>query len=143
MRCIKGEVSERLKERDWKSRSCRKVAPGFESLPLRIFQGEESKTMRKILPESTIVQAKDQVSCELDGEAVILGLKKGFYYGLDPVGAHVWNLLKRPVRVDEIRDDILKNFDVEFERCEKDLAVLLKELLKEGLIETRGEGIPP
>ena len=30
-----GEVSERLKERDWKSRSCRKVAPGFESQPLR------------------------------------------------------------------------------------------------------------
>ena len=28
-------MSERLKERDWKSRSCRKVALGFESLPLR------------------------------------------------------------------------------------------------------------
>ena len=30
-----GEVSERPKERDWKSRTCRKVGRGFESLPLR------------------------------------------------------------------------------------------------------------
>src|SRR5213079_3368969 len=30
-----GEVSEWPKERDWKSRTCRKVGRGFESLPLR------------------------------------------------------------------------------------------------------------
>ena len=30
-----GEVSERSKERDWKSRGCRKVPRGFKSLPLR------------------------------------------------------------------------------------------------------------
>jgi hypothetical protein len=32
-----GEVSERSKERDWKSRTCRKVRRGFKSLPLRHF----------------------------------------------------------------------------------------------------------
>src|SRR5215471_14276083 len=31
-----GEVSERSKERDWKSRGCRKVPRGFKSLPLRL-----------------------------------------------------------------------------------------------------------
>src|SRR4029453_11523509 len=31
-----GEVSERSKERDWKSRTCCKVRRGFKSRPLRI-----------------------------------------------------------------------------------------------------------
>lgn len=31
-----GEVSEWLNEHDWKSCRCRKVPPGFESLPLRL-----------------------------------------------------------------------------------------------------------
>src|SRR5512133_1937401 len=34
-----GEVSEWPKERDWKSRTCRKVGRGFESLPLRLQRG--------------------------------------------------------------------------------------------------------
>ena len=33
--CGPGEVSERPKERDWKSRTCRKVRRGFKSRPLR------------------------------------------------------------------------------------------------------------
>src|SRR6266540_2307272 len=32
-----GEVSERSKERDWKSRTCCKVRRGFKSRPLRFF----------------------------------------------------------------------------------------------------------
>src|SRR3954463_14610472 len=32
-----GEVSERSKERDWKSRTCCKVRRGFKSRPLRLF----------------------------------------------------------------------------------------------------------
>ena len=32
-------------------------------------------------------RAKDQVSCDLGGEAALLHMNKGIYYGLDPVGA--------------------------------------------------------
>jgi hypothetical protein len=33
-----GEVSEWPKERDWKSRTCRKVGRGFKSRPLRLIR---------------------------------------------------------------------------------------------------------
>jgi hypothetical protein len=33
-----GGVSERSKERDWKSRTCRKVRRGFKSLSLRLVE---------------------------------------------------------------------------------------------------------
>ncbi len=84
---------------------------------------------------STVVQAKHQVSCDLGGEVVLLNLENGMYYGLDPVGARIWNLIQKPKNVNDIRDVLLKEYDVEPARCEQDLLALLKRLADEGLIE--------
>ena len=86
---------------------------------------------------STVVAAKDQVSSDLGKEVAILDLKAGVYYGLDAVGARIWNLLQEPRTVNEIRDIILKEYDVAPERCERDLLALLRRLAAEGLIEVK------
>lgn len=88
---------------------------------------------------SIIVAASDQVSCNLAGEAVILNLKNGVYYGLDPIGARIWDLIQEPMTVNEIRDVILKEHDVEPDRCERELLALLQELATVGLIEVRDD----
>jgi hypothetical protein len=46
---------------------------------------------------STARATRDQVSSDLKGEVAILDLKAGVYYGLDAVGARVWELLQGPV----------------------------------------------
>jgi hypothetical protein len=92
-----------------------------------------------ITSAATVVVSKDQVSCDLAGEAAILGLKNGVYYGLDPVGARIWNLIQTPVLVSAVRDAIVQEYDVEAERCERDLVELLHKLTAEGLIEARSE----
>ena len=84
---------------------------------------------------STVVAAKDQVSSDLGGEVAILDLKAGVYYGLDAVGARNWSLIQEPRTVNEIRIILLEEYEVEPERCERDLLVLLKRLASEGLIE--------
>jgi len=86
---------------------------------------------------SVVVAAKDQVSCDLAGEAAILNIKSGVYYGLDPVGARIWNLMQQPRAVAEIQNTITGEYDVEPERCARDLMNLLEKLLAEGLIEVR------
>ncbi len=86
----------------------------------------------------TVVQASpDQVSCVLEGEAAILNLKTGVYYGLDPVGAMVWKLIEQPRTVASVRDAMLESYDVDAGRCELDLLTLLGKLEGEGLIEVR------
>ena len=90
-----------------------------------------------LLGESIVAATKDQVSCDLGGEAAILHIRKGRYYGLDPVGARVWDLLQQPRSVREIQGTLLKEFEVEPERCEADLLALLQKLLDEELIEVR------
>ena len=79
--------------------------------------------------------AKDQASSDLGGEVAILDLKAGVYYGLDAVGARIWSLIQEPRTVNEIRNILLEEYEVEPERCERDLLVLLQRLADERLIE--------
>ena len=86
---------------------------------------------------SVLVASTQQVSSDLAGEAVILQLNSGEYYGLNPVGAFVWSLIQRPRTVAELRDAVCRKYDVAPERCERDLDTLLGELRAADLIEVR------
>jgi hypothetical protein len=98
--------------------------------------------MRRIVSgDSTVVATRDQVSSDLKGEVAILDLKAGVYYGLDDVGARIWNLIQEQKAVSEIRDTLLQEYDVEADRCERDLLALLQRLADEGLVEV--EDAPP
>jgi len=97
---------------------------------------------RALMITSVVVAAPDQVSADLAGEAVVLSLQTGKYYGLAHVAARIWELLKTPARVAAIRDTIVQQFEVEPERCERDLLRFLQQLADQGLIEIR-DGIDP
>lgn len=86
---------------------------------------------------AVVVVATEQVSCPLGEEAAILNLKNSVYYGMNPVGARVWELLKQPKRVSELRDVLLDEYEVDQERCSHDLLTLLEKMREEGLIEVR------
>jgi hypothetical protein len=96
-------------------------------------------TQSKVGLESTVVAIKDQISADLAGEIAILNVKSGIYYGLNPVGASVWKLIQEPKTVSQVRDALLKEYDVQAERCEKDLLNLLERLEEEKLVELRNE----
>lgn len=79
----------------------------------------------------------EQVSSDLAGESVILNLKTGMYFGLNEVGASVWNLLQQPRSVTDICTQILEEYEVESEQCERDVLTLLHELIESDLIEIK------
>ena len=88
-------------------------------------------------PQSVVTVTKDQVSCDLGAEAAILNTKHGIYYGLDPIGTEVWKLLQTPRKISDIQEVLLQEYEVEAQRCERDLLALLEDLLGAGLIEVR------
>jgi coenzyme PQQ synthesis protein D (PqqD) len=93
------------------------------------------------LSANTIVVAStEQVSCAVGEESVILGLQNSVYYGVNPVGASIWKLLQRQRSVAELRDAVLEEYDVEKERCERDVLDLLEKMQAEGLIEVVASG---
>ena len=100
-----------------------------------------SSSAIKLSEQSTVVVSPDQVSCDLSGESAILNLKAGVYYGLNEVGTTIWKLIQEPRRVGDLRDALLEEYEVEPDRCEADLMILLQDLLNNGLIEERNESI--
>lgn len=87
--------------------------------------------------DTRVVAARDQVSAQLDGEAVVLSLADGVYYGLDPVAASVWTLLEQPRTVAELRDAVVAEYDVDALTAQADLLQLLRDLATRGLVELR------
>lgn len=91
--------------------------------------------MHAIDPARTVVCAREQVSCEVGGEVVILSLLDEVYYGLDEVGARVWSLIQAPTEVAAVRDALVAEYEVSAEDAERDLLALLAQLAEKGLIE--------
>lgn len=92
--------------------------------------------------DSVVVAAENQISSDLAGEAVILDLKAGMYYGLDAVGSRIWSLIQQPTSVNELRQALLREYEVDAERCEQDLMTLLRDLAANKLIRVHNESAP-
>ncbi len=89
------------------------------------------------LASDTAWVAADHASCELGGEAVVLNMDTGVYYGLDAVGTCIWRLLQEPRSLAELRDLVTDEFDVTSEQCEADLLPFLASLNSHGLLWPR------
>ena len=88
------------------------------------------------LPDTKLIVAtKDAVSCDLEGEAVILHLSSESYFGLNPVGATIWEFIQQARSVDEICAHLLTEYDVDREQCEAEVRNLLEAMREQGLVE--------
>lgn len=90
-----------------------------------------------MLEASTVLRkSPSQVSCVLNEEVAVLNVDKALYFGLQGVGAHIWEFIETPHSVAEICDDVTANFDVAPDVCRQDVLTFLGGLLDAGLIET-------
>lgn len=94
---------------------------------------------RKLLRDSIIRAAGEQVSCDLAGEAAILNLRSGQYFSLNDVGTRIWNLIQEPKTVGAVLESVLAEYDVEPDRIERDLLALFENMATHGLIEIENE----
>jgi hypothetical protein len=87
---------------------------------------------------SRVRASPDQVSCALDGDAAVLHLGSGLYFGLDPVGARVWELVQEPIAVTAVIDALEQEFEATRGQLEADVAAFLESLTSHGLLEVAG-----
>lgn len=92
-----------------------------------------------ITVSSVVSAGKDPIASEMADEVAILDHKSGMYFGLDQVGAKIWELIQKPIPVKSIRDVIIAEYDVAVEQCEMDLLNILNDLSVHGLIDVRTE----
>jgi len=71
---------------------------------------------------------------ELDGEAVLLNLESGKYYGLDPVGLRIWQFVQQTPLLRSVWQSMQNEFDAPADALHTDLLTFIDELSVEGLI---------
>jgi len=99
--------------------------------------------MTTITLDHVLIASPDVVFRDLDGEAVLLHLETGLYFGLDPVGTRIWSLLGEGAPLRRLHAQLLEEYDVAPARLEADLLQLAARLVASGLVDIREPGTPP
>lgn len=87
-----------------------------------------SLTARVSVPEGVLFR-------EVDGEAVLLQLTSGRYYGLDTTGTRMWTLLADHGELAPVLEALIAEYDAEPARLERDLLELVERLVDCQLLE--------
>jgi hypothetical protein len=82
------------------------------------------------IPESVMAR-------EVGNELVILDVASGSYFGLDPVGTRIWQLLSAGMCLADAAEVLVGEYEVERSQLEHDLVILAEKLLAQGLVEPR------
>ena len=78
---------------------------------------------------------RDVMVQELGGEAVLLHLGRGYYFGLNEVGTRVWQELMNGSAVRQAYEQLLGEFEVTPEQLQQDVTALVRDLLSQGLLQ--------
>lgn len=85
---------------------------------------------------SDTVKRKDKIiSSDLEKETVMLDIDQGKYFGLDVIGARIWQLIEQPTQISAIIATILDEYDVDPKVCENDVTDFLNQMIDLQLIE--------
>jgi hypothetical protein len=90
--------------------------------------------MGTISLDHTVRIGDDTVFRELAGEAVLLQLDAGVYFGLDPVGTRLWHLMTERGKLRDVFDAAQREFDVDAVTLERDLLALVGQLAEKKLV---------
>ena len=72
----------------------------------------------------------------VDGEAILLDLNEGFYFGLNHVGALYLNLITQNITHDQAVIDIAQRYAIDYNRVKDDINELTKQLMEQNLLQT-------
>jgi hypothetical protein len=68
-------------------------------------------------------------------EMALLNLETGVYFGLDEIGARMWELLAEHRNLQVVAERMAEEYDVAPAQLREDLLRLTRELIAKGLIE--------
>ena len=91
--------------------------------------------MTPISLNNTFTLSKDALFRDLDGEAVILDLGSGTYFGLNAVGARMWQLIGQHAGLRTVFHQLCEEYDAAPDVLERDLVALVARLEKARLGE--------
>ena len=78
---------------------------------------------------------EDVVFHDLQGEIVLLNLKTGVYFGLDPVGTRIWHLTHEGHPLQKVLGSLVEEYEVTEAQGAHDLLGFVAQLRENQLVE--------
>lgn len=81
-----------------------------------------------------VIRNDDVLTTDLDGEIGMIHIETGKYYSLEQVSASIWNLLDSPIRVNQVVDKLMNEYEIDEAACSEQTLQFLHILLDLNLI---------
>lgn len=91
-----------------------------------------------IQPETKVRISPRVYARAFGDEIVLLDFGVGEYFGLDPIGAEVWQCLESGDTLTRIADKIVERYEVARDDALSDIVALVGEMQEHGLLEPIG-----
>jgi hypothetical protein len=78
---------------------------------------------------------KEVLSSKIDDEVVLMSMEADSYFGLDPIGSHIWELLSaKPATVNELVQSLTEDYDIDEATCIRDVEAFITDMSDRKLI---------
>jgi coenzyme PQQ synthesis protein D (PqqD) len=84
--------------------------------------------------EDSIQVSEDVVFRGLDGEAVLLNLASGIYFGLNGTGTRIWNLIKQHGSLQTVFELMAQGYETPADTLGEDILQLVERLRDNNLV---------
>ncbi|MDB2151341.1 lasso peptide biosynthesis PqqD family chaperone [Clostridium butyricum] len=72
---------------------------------------------------------------DIDGEKVMMDIENGKYYALNEVGSKIWELTKDKIKINDIVNVLLSEYEVGEEQCRESTMNFIERLYNDDLIK--------
>ena len=84
---------------------------------------------------NTIIQRNNEIlTSDLDGEKVMMSIKKGEYYGLGKTGTFIWDNIENQIKIGKLIELITEKYKIDKNKCFADISPFLLDLIEKELI---------
>jgi hypothetical protein len=88
----------------------------------------------RVTSESILVQDNEPAGANLEGGHVLLSVRAGAYFSLNPMASEIWQMLAEPCPVGEIIASLSDSCDVDAQTIVRDVTPFLQTLVNHRLV---------
>jgi hypothetical protein len=85
--------------------------------------------------EQVFTLSEDVLFQEVGGEMVLLDMASENYFGLDSIGARIWQMLGEGLNLAEVVASLFEEYEIDAETLETDVCEFIDSLQEAGLIK--------
>lgn len=90
------------------------------------------------ITRESIIKVNDEIlTTTIDNELGMMNINKGFYYTLNPIGKHIWDMMGEKLVVKDLIESLSHSYNVDEDVCFNDVQEWLKIMSTNGLVEVK------